>query len=298
MAAPLKRTPEWQQSAKSPWASFPLVAICSALVAGCVFLGSPDLWAASEPAAPEEAVVQTPETLEPSAETSEEGMELIASYQAISQSTNENRVENIRLAAEAIDGIVIEPGETFSFNDIVGDTEHDERYLMAPIISDDQTIDGRGGGICQVSTALYIAALKADLDVVERHAHTLVSDYSPVGLDATLAYGLLDLKLQNNSTYPMKIEARALGQSVEVAIYGHALSDHTSVDATSKVIDRYVVEPDDGELPAGTYYVAESYRVYYEDGVKTQSVLLSTDTYKVGESESVSLGEGSVDPTK
>ena len=297
MAAHLKRTPEWRRETKSPWASFPLVVVCSALVAGCVFLASPDLWAADEPT-PEEAAVESPETLEPSAETSEEGMELIASYQAISQSANENRVENIRLATEAINGIVIEPGEIFSFNDIVGDTEHDERYLMAPIISDDQTIDGRGGGICQVSTALYIAALKADLDVIERHAHTLVSDYSPVGLDATLAYGLLDLKLQNNSAYPMKIEARALGQSVEVAIYGHSLPDNVSVDATSKVIDRYVVGPDNGEVPAGTYYVAESYRVYYKNGVKTQSVLLSTDTYKVGEGESVSLGEGSVDPTK
>lgn len=280
----------------------PLVALCSVLVAACVLATAYGPWneangepPAQDAPAPEAELVAAPEQ-------AEDGAEIIGSYRAISQSANENRAENVRLAAETIDGAIIEPGETFSFNDAVGDTEHDERYLMAPIISDDEMVDGRGGGICQVSTALYIAALKSGLDVVERHAHTLVSDYAPVGLDATLAYGLLDLKIRNNTDYPVRIDARALGQTVDVALYGHPLAEGESIDATSKVIDRFEVDEqsagEEGALSPGTYYVAESYRIFYRNGVKTSSELLAANTYKVGDSESVSLGEGSVDPTK
>lgn len=290
------------RASKSPWASLPLVALCGVFVAVAA-LAAPLL--PSAPASPAEPLGQ-PSASESSqvapAPEAVDDQELISSYQAISQSSNENRVENIRLASEAIDGVVIEPGETFSFNDAVGDTEHDERYLMAPIISDDQMVDGRGGGICQVSTALYIAALKANLDIVERYAHTLASDYAPVGLDATLAYGQLDLRIRNTSEAPITIRANAFGQTVEVALYGEPLPKGVTIDATSKIVDRFIVgegEAQDGQgLSAGTYYVAEGYRVYYENGTKTGSELLSSNTYKVGEHEPVSLGEGSVDPTK
>lgn len=292
-----------RDAVRSPWSAMPLVAACSVLVAGCMLAGT-YAQAAFDNAASSVSESAEPEPMhEPSSDPVEtkDGQELIGSYRAISQSTDERRAVNVSLAAEAIDGVVIQSGETFSFNDTVGDTEHDERYLMAPIISDDEVIDGRGGGICQVSTALYIAALTAGLDVVERHAHTLVSDYAPVGLDATLAYGLLDLKIRNTTGHPVEIDARALGQSVDVAFYGVAPSDGATYDAVSKVIDRFVVsesEAQQSSLSAGTYYVAEAYVVSYVDGVMTGSQLLSTNTYKAGESEAVKLGEGSVDPTK
>lgn len=178
----MARTPKHTSSAlvaKSPWSSLPLVGICGVLVAGCMFLGAP---AAAENVTDDRDPVASVASEPSGSDSADDGMELIGSYEAISQSSNENRIENIRLASEAIDGTVIEPGETFSFNEAVGDTESDERYLEAPIISDDVTVNGRGGGICQVSTALYIAALKADLEIVERHSHTLVSDYAPIGL--------------------------------------------------------------------------------------------------------------------
>ena len=288
---------------KSPWSSLPLVVICGAFVAATT-LAAP-LLSGAAPIDPMDTVPSSESApVLASAPDTKDDQELLGSYRAISQSSNENRAENIRLASEAIDGIVIEPGETFSFNDAVGDTEHDERSLMAPVINDDQIVDGRGGGICQVSTALYIAALKADLEIVERYAHTLVSDYAPVGLDATLVYGQLDLRIRNNADTPVVIHADALGQTVEVALYGEPLPEGMAVDATSKIVDRFTVEPgeamQDGgqQLAPGTYYVAEGYRVYYENGMKTGSELLSTNTYKVGEYEQVSLGDGSGDPTK
>ena len=298
----MARTPKHTSSAlvaKSPWSSLPLVGICGVLVAGCMFLGAP---AAAENVTDDRDPVASVASEPSGSDSADDGMELIGSYEAISQSSNENRIENIRLASEAIDGTVIEPGETFSFNEAVGDTESDERYLEAPIISDDVTVNGRGGGICQVSTALYIAALKADLEIVEHHSHTLVSDYAPIGLDATVSYGQLDLRIKNTSGHPIKLVVRPLGQSVTVEIQGQPLSEGTSVDATSKIIERYEITPDEAQEgigeSQGTYYVAESYRVYYDNGVKKESVLLSTDTYKVEDDALVSLGEGSVGPTK
>ena len=218
--------------------------------------------------------------------------EVIGSYQAISQSTNADRAENLRLAAGAIDGVVIQPGETFSFNDHVGDVEQDSRYRAAPVIVGGETVEGAGGGICQVSTALYIAALKADLEIVERHPHSIASDYAPVGLDATLVYGTMDLRIKNASEDPMRIKAMAVGQTVEVSIIGQPLETGTTIDATSKVVDQYV--DDDGDL----HYVAESYRVYYLDGVVQYRDLMHTDTYFIPQPSTVVLSEGSVDPSK
>lgn len=292
-----------RSGACSPWASMPIVAACSVLVSIFMLAGAyaSNTLEIGGSASGIDGTEQADE-LAPVPDETDDGREVIGAYRALSQSADERRAVNIALAADAIDGTIIQPGETFSFNDVVGDTEHDDRYLMAPIINGDQVVDGRGGGICQVSTALYIAAVKSGLNVVERHAHTLVSDYAPVGLDATLAYGLLDLRIQNTTDHPVEIGARALGQSVDVALYGVARPGGETYDAVSKVVDRFVVDDSEAQLAgspsAGTYYVAESYLVSYVDGVKTGSQLLSTDTYKTGESEAVSLGEGSVDPSK
>ena len=87
--------------------------------------------------------------------------------------------------------------------------------------------------------------------------HSIASDYAPVGLDATLVYGTMDLRIKNASEDPMRIKAMAVGQTVEVSIIGQPLETGTTIDATSKVVDQYV--DDDGDL----HYVAESYRVYY-----------------------------------
>lgn len=270
----------------------PVVAACGALVAACMVVT-----AVSMPADQSEVVDSTPAPAAQSQEQQPEVAdgEVIGHYQAISQSTDANRAENLRVAAETLDGAVIEPGETFSFNERIGDVEQDPRYRNAAVIEGGEMVSGSGGGICQVSTALYIAALKADLEIVERHPHSVASDYAPIGLDATLVYGVMDLRIRNAGDAPVRIKASAVGQTVEVSIIGEPLGDGVTIDATSNVIDQYV----DGTGPdAQLHYVAEAYRVYYLDGVKQYSDLMHTDTYLVHHPSAVILSEGSVEATK
>jgi len=110
----------------------------------------------------------------------------------------QNRVKNIQKAAKRLSGVIIEPGEEFSFNDCVGARTQEKGYRTAPIIIQGEKQKGVGGGICQVSSTLYNAALKAGLEISERHEHTGDVDYVEEGRDATVCYDSLDLKFVNN----------------------------------------------------------------------------------------------------
>lgn len=167
-----------------------LVMGCSLLIACCIAFGGTNWTASAQPSEdqlPEENAIVEPGYYQ----------ETIGSYEAISQSDDNERAENLRLAAEAINGYVIEPGATFSFNEVVGDTTAERGYKEAPVLYSSGLGSSDGGGICQVSTALYIAAVKADLEIVERHPHSVPSDYAPIGLDATIVYGSRDLRIKN-----------------------------------------------------------------------------------------------------
>lgn len=287
-------------SYRASWAALPVVVLCSLAVSACMAFGNPVLWMTNDQAAealaaapPEEAPTPAPDAPE---EPEAPEQQIIGQYQAISQSEDAARAQNIRLAADAIDGVVIEPGGVFSFNEVVGDSSAERGYQEAPVIRNGKVAVGDGGGICQVSTALYIAAVKADLDIVERHPHSVVSDYAPIGLDATIVYGQIDLRIRNNTEHDITIYAKAVGQTVDVTIVGDPLPEGVTVDATSRVVDRYEKKDAEGELRQ--YYISESFRVYYQDGVRTTRDLLSSDIYQVDENTPVTTSEGSVDPNK
>lgn len=282
--------------AASPYAA-PLVALCSVALSACMAFGNPVLWESAAQRVVEQVSepVSAPPAEQP-AEPSGPEQEVIGEYQAISQSEDPGRSENIRLATEAIDGAVIEPGATFSFSETVGHTTAERGYKEAAVISNGEVAKGDGGGVCQVSTALYIAAVKADLEIVERHPHSVPSDYAPIGLDATIVYGTFDLRLKNNAAHPVTIHAKAVGQTVDVSIVGDPLPEGRTVDATSQIVSRY--ERDDGAGTSRQYYVSEAFRVYYQDGVRTTRDLLSSDIYLVDENATVTTSEGSVDPNK
>lgn len=299
------------ESAKRSFVVLPFIIVCSVACAGCIMFGNPTLWLANaenlpDARPPASGFLEAPTAAPLKGDFKQ--LDCIGEYKAISQSDQEDRATNLKLAAQSINGYEIKPGETMSVNSLFGDTEHDDRYKMAAVINDAKLEEGRGGGICQVSTALYIAALRANLEIVERHPHSFVTDYAPIGLDATLVYGVMDLRIKNNTDTSVFVGAEALGQSVEVKLYGHASSGGISVDATSKVLECYdatgakVSAVQNGETPPATdksiFYVTESSRTYYQDGVKMRSDHLSTDTYEVPPSATVVLAEGSVDPTK
>lgn len=191
-----------------------LVMGCSLLIACCIAFGGTNWTASAQPSEdqlPEQNAIVEPGYYQ----------ETIGSYEAISQSDDDERAENLRLAAEAINGYVIEPGATFSFNEVVGDTTAERGYKEAPVLYSSGLGSSDGGGICQVSTALYIAAVKADLEIVERHPHSVPSDYAPIGLDATIVYGSRDLRIKNNTDFPITIYAKAVGDTfITVQSYG------------------------------------------------------------------------------
>lgn len=118
----------------------------------------------------------------------------------------------------------------------------------------------------------------------------------PIGLDATIVYGQRDLQIKNNTEYPVTIYAKAVGQTVNVNLLGKPRSDGITIDATSRVVDRYEETAKDGTKKQ--YYVSEAFRVYYKDGVRMSRDLLSSDIYQVDEDSTVTLAEGSVEPNK
>lgn len=133
-----------------------------------------------------------------------------------------NRVQNIRLAAAILDGTILQPGETFSFNKHVGPRIEIYGYKEAPVIIGGELVPDVGGGVCQVSTTLYVAALLADLRIDERSPHSIPPLYVPLGMDAAVAYPYLDLRFTNTTESPIYIAATVDDDHVLVALFSAA----------------------------------------------------------------------------
>lgn len=172
-------------------------------------------------------------------------------YGSISSS---ERANNIILATRSINGTILMPGDVFSFNGVVGERTAGKGYQAAPVIIGNQIDSGLGGGICQVSTTLYNAILRTNINSVERAHHTLPSHYVPLGLDATVDYGNLDYKFKNTLDYPMYIEGDASGGNVTFNIYSNRSLKSIVTQITSEVYE--TIQPgvkyiDDPTLPLG-----------------------------------------------
>lgn len=129
------------------------------------------------------------------------------------------RDNNLELTASKINNTIVKNGESFSFNDVVGNPTPQKGYEKAGIIVDGKKEKGYGGGNCQVSTTLYDAVLKVDgLKVTERHEHGKDVGYVKKGKDATVVYDELDLKFENNTGYDIKIKAEVTSKKVIVRI--------------------------------------------------------------------------------
>ena len=114
-----------------------------------------------------------------------------------------DRTHNLRLASQALNQSAIKPGEVFSLNGRIGERLEERGYRAAPIFLEGQVRPSTGGGVCQVASTTYNAALLANLDIVERHHHSRPVDYVPTGRDATVYWGQYDLKVKNNLTDPV-----------------------------------------------------------------------------------------------
>ncbi|NLG88286.1 MAG: hypothetical protein GX494_03575 [Clostridiaceae bacterium] len=142
--------------------------------------------------------------------------DVLSVYETIFTTDTDNdrsRSVNIRLAVEAIDGTILLPGDSFSFNETVGKRTADKGYHIANIYTSGGIASGVGGGVCQVSSTLYNAALEANLKITERNPHMYTVPYVPLGRDAAVSYGTEDLKFTNTTNWPVKIEGRVTGDN-------------------------------------------------------------------------------------
>ena len=194
---------------------------------------------------------------------------LLAKYETVSYNTA-NGTNNMAVSLKACNGSVIEPGEVWSFNKCTGDSNLEENgYLPAHVISDGKLVDGIGGGLCQSSSTIYNAAIRANMDIEERANHKWASTYVPTGLDATIDYPSLDLKLKNPTDYQMFLECKVYdGNVLTASIWGYKPSSY----------DEIVTENVMGNQSSDSYSV-EAFRVYMKDGKEVDRESLGKSTY-------------------
>ncbi|GAA0548109.1 VanW family protein [Actinomadura livida] len=150
----------------------------------------------------------------------------------------EPRVRNIELAARILDGHVVDPGRTFSFNDVVGPRTKSRGYVPAPAIMGSRLVKDVGGGICQVSTTLFNAVFRAGLDIRNSRAHTMYMPEYPEGREAAVAYPGLDFTWRNDTGHPVRIEVGYTAASLTVSLYGER-----RYEVRSKASERYGIKP-------------------------------------------------------
>ncbi|HHU90516.1 MAG TPA: hypothetical protein GXZ22_05610 [Clostridiaceae bacterium] len=207
---------------------------------------------------------------------------------------NYNRSINIRLAAESIDGTLLLPGEEFSFNKVVGPRTAQRGYKTAHIFVAGQIQDGTGGGVCQVSTTLYNAVLRANLEVRERHNHMFTVGYVPLGHDAAVSYGYADLVFTNTTAHPLQIFAK-VSQDNSLTFTIKSTNDYPGlkVKLATKTISTTpvkVIYIDDSTLPTGTEktiengmegYVVDTYIRVYNNDILVREEKLHRSVYQM-----------------
>ena len=206
--------------------------------------------------------------------------------------SDKDRSTNLRLACEKLNGTVIMPGGTFSYNETLGPRTYAAGYKNAKVYENGQVVDGIGGGICQISSTLYNAALMSDMEIVERRNHQFVTSYVGAGRDATVVYGSTDFRFKNTRTYPVRIVASAKNGVATVSIFGikeadreYTYSFKTETISTIPYTTKYVT---DSSLAAGKEVVkqkganglvTQTYMTKMLNGKVVSTELLSKDTY-------------------
>lgn len=177
---------------------------------------------------------------------------------------NENRNGNLRKACGMLDGLVLQPGQELSYNEALGPRTKELGWLPAPAYSGTKLVDSPGGGICQVSSTLYLASVYSELTIVERHNHGYPVSYIPLGMDATVSWGFADLKIRNDSPMPVKIQAEESDGYVRVSILGTETRDY-NVEMSYTVGGRYVrtymskIDKETGEVISKEPYALSGY---------------------------------------
>jgi vancomycin resistance protein YoaR len=200
------------------------------------------------------------------------------------------RAENVERAARAFDGKLIKPGEILSYNATVGPVDAASGWRQAFVIVDGQLVPGVGGGVCQTATTLYGAALRAGLEIAERHQHQLAVAYIAPSQDAAIAQGYEDLKIRNSTEGYIYIQTEAGGGKVTFRLYGD-VPENQRVQIESRVLGalpfatRTVTDPSLGpgrqetQVAGHAGLSSEAYRLIYLGDTLVKRELLSRDSY-------------------
>lgn len=236
------------------------------------------------------------ETVQPkiTAEANSHVTDLIGSYTTKYNNADPNRNTNLAVGSNYINNTMIAPGEVFSANAELGSQTYAGGYKDAAIYNNGKVEKGVAGGVCQVTTTLYNAALMAELDVVERHPHSMTVGYAPLGRDAAVAGTYKDLKFKNNTEYPILIEAYASNGNLVMNIYGHESHNSGHTVEYETVYEATIPKPEevveeDPNKPEGEKVVTARgrtgakvsvYKVVYENGKQASKDWFSSSSYR------------------
>ncbi|MCL6560503.1 MAG: VanW family protein [Firmicutes bacterium] len=216
---------------------------------------------------------------------------LLAGYTTKFDPSKVSRTYNISVAAKALDELLVQPGHVVSFNKVVGPRSSEAGYKTAPVIVNNEFVDGIGGGVCQVSTTLYNAILLANLEVVERSNHSLPVSYVPKGRDATVFYDSIDFKFRNNTEGYLYLKSYVSGGQITFKIYGNTAykRDVTVNTWITREVEPKVIYETDPNLPRGVQVVKQegskgykvaAQRVVLRNGVVEKREALPSSDYK------------------
>ncbi|HYM65546.1 MAG TPA: VanW family protein [Candidatus Sulfotelmatobacter sp.] len=203
-----------------------------------------------------------------------------------------SRVYNINLATSRINGVLVAPGETFSFDKALGDVSAFTGYQQAYVIQNGKTVLGDGGGVCQVSTTFFRALLNAGLPIVERNAHAYRVGYyeedSPPGIDATIFVPTVDLKFKNDTGHYILVQSDIDLDNLSLGFYLYGTKDQRHVSMTAPIVSNETPPPpdlyqDDPTLPKGeikqTDFSAWGANVYFTRTVTKNNKIIISDKF-------------------
>lgn len=232
---------------------------------------------------------------EPEITTNEIGTEafpnLISSFSTKYDTSNIPRTTNLKLAMQKLNGYVVSPGETFSYNKALGKRTVAAGYKEAGGYAGGRVVQTLAGGICQISSTLYDAVVYANLDIIERHNHMFLAGYVGAGKDATVVYGSLDFKFKNTRNYPIMIKTSIGGGIAKISIYGVKEEVEYDVEISTKILSYIpyrVIYEEDRSLAEGEEKVTQggmngcksiTYKILRLNGKEVSRIVLSSDTY-------------------
>ena len=219
----------------------------------------------------------------------------LGSFNTDFSSSAAGRSKNVKNGCSKINGSILYPGETFSVTDAVVPFTAENGYELAGSYENGTTVESYGGGICQVSSTLYNAVIRAELEIVQRNNHSMIVTYVPPSADAAIAEGILDFKFKNNQSTPIYIEGYCEGGKIYFNVYGKETRDsNRKIDFVSEVTsqtDAGISFKYSPELPAGTIkkeqsahtgYTARLWKVVTVNGQEQSRNVFNNSTYKPG----------------